>query len=797
MLSAWLKRGRAAAVAENVSTTTNDDTASDPRPHQERPRRSKQAVVEAMYHLGDMEPMPLGPGSKEHRSALVALAGPVGVDASLYPGKVSLAAAIAHVVEVPWLPTYSSAGETITLDGLTALLDGVNRWVGDHSASRITTDSPRVASQDHVPHTTRQAGLSTMTDSNESTGRSTAEDASTPFDEQSALERSLAESLAALSQAPDAPNELRDRGPAFDVDMVDFQGSSWRARLLDVEGWLRLPNPLDASSPQAFARTLADGLGGDDSQAPLVTPDGLKLTSVGFDRLRVRLDHAQAMQQLFQDTLEEEGGTSAAATAAWLGAWEDNQADDEFEGGGSILAKSGVWPISTLRTHARKGRLNLTPSYQRGDVWPTADAQLLMESILRGIPLPSIILLRQEEDGVSTYEVVDGKQRLTSMLRFIGAHPRAIARVSDAADRYGAPELKRLFEEDYPAFKRQWKHITGQNLTATTEREYFFPFPLRSNVRPLSGPLEPLQGKYYSQIRDAHVRVAGEAGDVSDLFEGTPEYKLPVIEYSEAEPHQIHEVFNLYNKQGKHLNAEEIRNALYQELDLMRALLVAAGDIEDIDHAAPFLRERWEDIGTTPEILRQYDFGTARFKRTKLLSWVASVVFHEPVTGGFKSTAGQINALLDRVKANRRDPLRDRGQITNAITLMDKGLDAHAAIEEAWAPSFVNNKRTGKWQELQLVASLVGVIGARAVLGEDLESKLAGAATVLAARTGTDWERPSKTQTAAQWDYVADVATGILEALGLDPLEVDEAVRREFGFSGFRALAERSRHHVG
>ena len=43
------------------------------------------------------------------------------------------------------------------------------------------------------------------------------------------------------------------------------------------------------------------------------------------------------------------------------------------------------------------------------------------------------------------------------------------------------------------------------------------------------------------------------------------------------------------------------------------------------------------------------------------------------------------------------------------MVLLDKGLDAHAAIPpEVWAKKFVNSRSTGKWQAASLVASLIG-----------------------------------------------------------------------------------------
>ncbi len=65
-------------------------------------------------------------------------------------------------------------------------------------------------------------------------------------------------------------------------------------------------------------------------------------------------------------------------------------------------------------------QLNLEPGFQRQSVWVERDRSKLIESILRNYPLPAIFLYRREEDGRIIYDVIDGKQRLESILMFMG-----------------------------------------------------------------------------------------------------------------------------------------------------------------------------------------------------------------------------------------------------------------------------------------------------------------------------------------------------------------------------------------
>lgn len=90
-------------------------------------------------------------------------------------------------------------------------------------------------------------------------------------------------------------------------------------------------------------------------------------------------------------------------------------------------------PIDTFRRQARwlvkqieSGEIDINPPYQRGPVWTEDQRVALMRSLLSGIPVQSLIINdrhgnwwtdtatydRRNSDGVASYVVVDGKQRL-------------------------------------------------------------------------------------------------------------------------------------------------------------------------------------------------------------------------------------------------------------------------------------------------------------------------------------------------------------------------------------------------
>lgn len=71
-----------------------------------------------------------------------------------------------------------------------------------------------------------------------------------------------------------------------------------------------------------------------------------------------------------------------------------------------------------LDLHGRK-QLDLNPPYQRRGVWSRGDQEYFLDTIFKNYPSPAIFLHRTiDEGGVATYHVVDGKQRLETIIEF-------------------------------------------------------------------------------------------------------------------------------------------------------------------------------------------------------------------------------------------------------------------------------------------------------------------------------------------------------------------------------------------
>ena len=77
--------------------------------------------------------------------------------------------------------------------------------------------------------------------------------------------------------------------------------------------------------------------------------------------------------------------------------------------------------VQDLVSRYQCGCLNLAPGFQRDSVWLESDRRKLIQSISQGFPLPAIFLHRRtKEDGNIIFDVIDGKQRIESILMFMG-----------------------------------------------------------------------------------------------------------------------------------------------------------------------------------------------------------------------------------------------------------------------------------------------------------------------------------------------------------------------------------------
>lgn len=172
----------------------------------------------------------------------------------------------------------------------------------------------------------------------------------------------------------------------------------------------------------------------------------------------------------------------------------------------SYILKRDSNSISIASFYENLIKYNFSPSYQRESVWSEEKQSFLIDSIMRNFPVPPIFLRQKidDESGKTSYDVIDGKQRLTSIIRFI------------------KDEIPISTEEE------------------PDDKEY-----------------EKIAGLFFSQLDSSE-----EGKNAKKHFW---RYYLPV-EYIDSESDElIKHIFDRLNRNGEPLTGQELRNARYNE----------------------------------------------------------------------------------------------------------------------------------------------------------------------------------------------------------------------------------------
>lgn len=81
-----------------------------------------------------------------------------------------------------------------------------------------------------------------------------------------------------------------------------------------------------------------------------------------------------------------------------------------------VFTEKKDFPLSTIKEMFDDGDIIPQPDYQRDYVMDQKQASKLIESVLMGIPVPTVYLC-EELDG--THSIIDGQQRMTSFVKFL------------------------------------------------------------------------------------------------------------------------------------------------------------------------------------------------------------------------------------------------------------------------------------------------------------------------------------------------------------------------------------------
>jgi hypothetical protein len=123
-----------------------------------------------------------------------------------------------------------------------------------------------------------------------------------------------------------------------------------------------------------------------------------------------------------------------------------------------VSRRPSTQDVSWFLDLAATGQLDLNPPYQRKSVWNLKDRRFFLDTIFRGFPCPPIYLHKTIRDGRSVYAVVDGKQRLETILLF-------------QDNKISLPSTFGDIRLD----GKKWRHIKEINEVAASFLNYVFP----------------------------------------------------------------------------------------------------------------------------------------------------------------------------------------------------------------------------------------------------------------------------------------------------------------------------------
>lgn len=165
-----------------------------------------------------------------------------------------------------------------------------------------------------------------------------------------------------------------------------------------------------------------------------------------------------------------------------------------------------------------RGPLNLEPEFQRSSVWSKSERSKLMDTILRGYPLPAVVFYkhRDSETHRQVYDAIDGKQRIESILQFMGE--------MKGRDKDFEAVFTHVEDDEEVTVKSTWRHLHDSN-----KRSIF-------------------------------------------------RYEMPVV-WLDGNPSEVREVFVRINSTGKALSKQEIRKAKYFKSGFLKEMTKVAASV--------------------------------------------------------------------------------------------------------------------------------------------------------------------------------------------------------------------------
>jgi len=176
------------------------------------------------------------------------------------------------------------------------------------------------------------------------------------------------------------------------------------------------------------------------------------------------------------------------------------------------IGKASHQKISWFFQRHQEGSLELAPPFQRKPVWSLNNKSYLVDTIIKGLPIPEIYMqIKTDETGETKYIIVDGQQRLRAILEYLSGEYELLE--SDNPE-YGGKEF-----QDLPSGIKQeiWNYdFVVRELSTSSDEDIRHIFQrLNKNVVPLNRQ-ELRNATYMGEFMQLMLRLAEEDSFWSD-----------------------------------------------------------------------------------------------------------------------------------------------------------------------------------------------------------------------------------------------------------------------------------------
>jgi hypothetical protein len=278
--------------------------------------------------------------------------------------------------------------------------------------------------------------------------------------------------------------------------------------------------------------------------------------------------------------------------------------------------------LDTVITYFNERRINLAPAFQRNRAWGPKMRQELIKNIVRHRPIPAIFIYKKEADSKYVFTILDGKQRLETILMFI---------------RDDNPQLSIHTWKEYIT-EQKYRDESGFDVSVEWQNKKlpFAEFP-------------------------------------NDEIRALREYVIPTIEISLEEDTNLDEIIDLFvdiNSKGVKVKRTDIVKAIKRDDELLKSVydLLITKRVKNMDRVVKILHSNIRTVLNKLTVVMRAPDGPARADRMweKLMDLVMFI------RGGNSHSKGSLGKFMDGKKTELPLSVDERNKLQRVFSFLRK-----------------------------------------------------------------------------------------------------------------------------